>query len=222
MSTTPFCTDLDLLHWEPNILRDAAFASQTLISGTGNLSGTGFSIASGSFTAANVQRDQVIAIDAPINGCFPIAAVTSATALSISVLYDQLIDDEEGSRTAVATASATGVPFAIRTFWPQRMVVSELLAQAAGTGQSRNGEAPATILDPTSLRRACVLGTLQMIYSALAAAADESETHYSIRAELYERLYRRAMRSAQVAIDLDGDGKADAIRALNVLDLRRA
>ena len=26
-----FCTDIDLLHWEPNILRDAAFASQTLI-----------------------------------------------------------------------------------------------------------------------------------------------------------------------------------------------
>ena len=42
-----FCNDIDLLHWEPNILRDAAFASQTLISGTGDLAGSTFTIPSG-------------------------------------------------------------------------------------------------------------------------------------------------------------------------------
>lgn len=224
MSTpTPiFCTDLDLLHWEPNVLRDAAFASQTLISGTGDLSGTDFSIAAGSFVTAKVARDQVIAIGAPINGCFPITEVKTATSLSVSILYDELINEEEDTRTFAGAASATGVTYAVRTFWPQRVIVSEMLAQAAGVGQSRDGEAPASILDPTSLRRACALGTLQMIYSALAAAADEDEPHYAIRAELYERLFRRAMRSARVAIDLDADGQADVIRALNVLDLRRA
>jgi hypothetical protein len=223
MSTPPpiFCTDLDLLHWEPNILRDAAFASQTLISGTGDLDGTDFSIASGSFDDAKVQRDQVIVIGEPVNGCFPITAIKTATSLSVSVLYDELIDEEEDTRTPAGTTSAAGVPFVVRTFWPQRMVVSELLAQAAGAGRSRDGETPAQILDPTSLRRTCVVGTLQMIYSALAAAADENEPHYAIRAELYERLYRRAMRSARVAIDLNNDGQADAIRSLNVLDLRR-
>jgi hypothetical protein len=221
-TTTPiFCTDLDLLHWEPNILRDAAFASQTLISRTGDLAGTDFTIAAGSFVTAKVARDQVIVIDAPINGCFPITAINTATSLSLSILYDALIDEENDTRTAAGTTSATGVPYAVRTFWPQRVIVSELLSQAAGAGQSRDGEAPAAILDPTSLRRACALGTLQMIYSALAAAADEDEPHYAIRAELYERLFRRAMRSARVAIDLDADGEADVIRALNVLELRR-
>jgi hypothetical protein len=219
MPTPTYCTDLDLLHWEPNILRDAAFVSQTLISGTGDLAGTDFTIAAGSFSDAKVATDQVIVIGGDVNGCFPITAVKTTTSLSISVLYDELIDGE--TRTPARAGSATAVPFAVRTFWPQRLVVSELLAQAAGAGQSRNGEAPAAILDAVSLRRACVLGTLQMIYSALAAAAEEDEPHFGIRAELYERLYRRAMRSARVAMDLDGDGKADVVRALNVLDLRR-
>ena len=39
---SPFCNDIDLLHWEPNIFRDAAFASQTLMSGSGSLAGTAF------------------------------------------------------------------------------------------------------------------------------------------------------------------------------------
>jgi len=42
MPTEPFCTDSALLAWEPNIFRDAPFASQTLLAGTGTLSGTTF------------------------------------------------------------------------------------------------------------------------------------------------------------------------------------
>ena len=34
-----FCTDTDLLPWEPNLLREASFASQTLLTGTGDLAG---------------------------------------------------------------------------------------------------------------------------------------------------------------------------------------
>ena len=28
---TTYCTDVDLIQWEPNLLKDAAFASQTLL-----------------------------------------------------------------------------------------------------------------------------------------------------------------------------------------------
>jgi hypothetical protein len=37
-----FATDIDLLHWEPNILKDAAAVAQTILTGTGALSGTTF------------------------------------------------------------------------------------------------------------------------------------------------------------------------------------
>ena len=85
-----FSTDIDLLHWEPNILRDAAFASQTLISGTGDLSGTTFTLAAGSLATAHVTADQVIVLTGDISGCYPIVSVDSATQLTLSTLYDGL------------------------------------------------------------------------------------------------------------------------------------
>jgi hypothetical protein len=41
------------------------------------------------------------------------------------------------------------------------------------------------------------------------------------RVEMYERLYRRALRSATVELDTDGDERADVARPLNVLRLAR-
>ena len=38
---TTYCTDVDLITWEPNVLKDAAFASQTLIAGTADLGDLG-------------------------------------------------------------------------------------------------------------------------------------------------------------------------------------
>ena len=41
------------------------------------------------------------------------------------------------------------------------------------------------------------------------------------RADLYERLYRRSLRTARVQLDLDGDGIADEERSLGVVELQR-
>jgi sulfur carrier protein ThiS len=208
-----FCTDIDLLHWEPNLLREASFASQTLLSGTGQLSGTSFTLDSGSFLTSHVEPGQVIVLSGPISGCFPIVSVESETELMLSVLYDQLgIGSDSPQPSPIATAS--NVSFVVRTFWPQRRVSSELLTQSAGVDD------PAKILNPHALRRACVLGTLQLIYSALAAAAQEPAA-FIVRADLYERLYRRALRKATLDIDTNADGETDTRRNLNVLELRR-
>ncbi|HTL30684.1 MAG TPA: hypothetical protein VL282_15740 [Tepidisphaeraceae bacterium] len=210
---TPFCTDTDLLHWEPALLRTASFVSQTLLAGTGNLAGTTFTISSGSFTASHVEADQTIALDGTINGCFSIMTVDSATQLTLSVLYDQLFDDNP---EASPITSATGIAYAIRSFWAQRQIVSEMLMQAIGLEPDESSK----IANSDALRRPCVLGTIQMIYSALAAAADDPAA-LIVRADLYERLYRRALRNTKVELDLDGDGYADTVRALNIVELRR-
>jgi hypothetical protein len=212
-----FCNDIDLLHWEPNILKDAAFASQTLISGTGDVTGTSFTIGAGSLATSHVTPDMAIVLGGTILGTFPILSIDSATQLTLSVLYDGLFPTS-GDPVATPVTSATGVDFAIRTFWPQRRVVSELLLQAAGLDPT--DDAAAMIVNPQSLKRACTLGTLHMIYSALAAAAD-NPGNLNARVSLYETLYRRALRSAKVEIDRDGDGRVDCIRALNVLRLER-
>jgi hypothetical protein len=62
--------------------------------------------------------------------------------------------------------------------------------------------------------------TTAPIVAAPSAAAEPA--NLLVRAELYERLYRRALRAAAVEFDLDGDGEADTRRMLNVLELRRA
>jgi hypothetical protein len=210
MPTQTFCTDVDLIQWEPNVLREAAFASQTLLAGNAELAGTTLTISEGSLEDAGIAANHVIVLGGDVNGCFPIISVDSATSLTLSVLYDDM--DTIVPPVARAPSAVEGsVPFAIRTFWPQRAIVSEILQQAAGAG---------TILDPQTLRRPCVLGTLQLIYSALAAAAPD-EAHFGVRAEIYERFYRRAMRSAVVQMDLNGDGQADVRRLLSIVQFNR-
>ena len=214
-----FCNDIDLLHWEPNILRDAAFASQALIGGTGNLAGSAFTIASGSFHAAHVAQDQVIILTGATSGSYPIVSVDSATQLTLSVLYDGLFPTSGGDVTPSPPGTATGLAYVIRTFWPQRRIVSELLLQAAGIDPA-DPDAEQQVFNPSELKRACTLGTLHLIYSALAAAAAEPANLYH-RVELYEKLYRRAVRGATLKLDLNLDGRIDAIRRLNVMDLER-
>src|SRR5688500_1414186 len=211
-----FCNDIDLLHWEPNILRDAAFASQTLISGTGNLAGSAFTIASGSFLAAHVAQDQVIILTGATAGSYPIVSVDGATQLTLSVLYDGLFPIS-GDPVPSPPGTATGLAYVIRTFWPPRRIVSELLLLAAGLDPA-DPDAHHKILNPDALKRACALGALHLIHSALAAAAAEPE-NLLLRVELYEKLYRRALRAATVKLDLDLDGRLDTLRRLNVMDL---
>ena len=212
-----YCTDVDLLHWEPNIFRDALFASQLLLAGTGNLAGTTFALASGSLASSHVASDEVIVLSGALAGSFPIVSVDSATQLTLSVLYDGLFPDA-GNGVASPVGTAADLSFAVRTFWPQRRVVSDLITRAAGI--EPEDDSPPVIINAQSLRRPAALGTLQMIYNALAAASGAPEA-LSLRADLYERLYRRSLARARVEIDTNGDGKADIARTLNVLELAR-
>jgi hypothetical protein len=213
-----YCTDVDLLHWEPNIFRDAAFASQLQLSGSGDLNGTTFTLDTGSLTTAHVAAHQVIVLSGVIAGSYPIVSVESATQLTLSVMYDGLFP-ESGPDVPSPVGTAIDLTYAIRTFWPQRKVVSDLLTRAAGIGPETDAPASAQIVNTEALRRRCVLGTLQMIYGALAAAAEPAA--FQTRADLYERLYRRALAQTRVHLDLDGDGREDATRLLSVLELKR-
>ncbi len=214
-----FCTDADLLHWEPNLFRDATFASQLQLSGTGDLAGTTFTLDTGSLTDANIAAQQVIVLSGALAGSYPIVSVNSATQLTLSVLYDGLYPDEgEGVAGPVGTAADLG--YAIRTFWPQRRIVSDMLLRAAGVGPETIAPTEEQVLNPLALKRACVLGTPQMIYGALAASAAEP-AGLSARADLYERLYRRAVTHTRVQLDLNGDGREDATRHLGVIELKR-
>lgn len=212
----PFCTDIDLLHWEPTIFRDAAFVSQTLLSAdNASLSGTTLTLPGGLVgDEAEIASAAVACIGGTVDGCFPIASVDSPTQLTISVLYDALFDDP--SVPSRPGADLTGLPVTLRAFWPQRKVVSDLLLQLLDVPPAR----PEAVMNPEALRRPCALGALQMIYSALAATSADAAAH-AVRADLYERLYRRALRAARVELDLNADGEPDCRRNLAALSLVR-
>lgn len=221
-----FCNDSDLLHWEPDILDDAAFVSQHLTSGTGNLEGSAFvAAATPAFQdGTGVEPGNVLILGSPINGCFPIVEKLTDTFLRISTLTSELFPESGADPTPMGTMSATDVSYTVRSFWAQRSIVSEFLLQAAGgdpsIARSRGLVEPA-VLNPASLRRACALGTLQMIFATLASVAEEP-ARYTARAEMYERLYRRALRQTHVELDLDGDGRADLRKSLGVMQMTRA
>jgi hypothetical protein len=213
-----YSTDTDLLYWEPNIAREAAFASQTLISGTGALDGTSFTIASGSFIDSQIAAGHIIALSGAIEGCFPILSVDSATQLTISTLVQRLPDGATPTASPIGTAAS--VQFAVRTFSPQREIVSDLLNASAGIGPGTIFPRGA-VMNPVAMRRVCALGTLYMIYSALKPASADDDAFLKVRTDLYERLYQRALRSTKASLDLDGDGEADTQRQLGVIQLCR-
>lgn len=209
-----YCDDVDLLDWEPEIFRDAAFASQLQLAGQGDLDGTLFTISEASFTDAGVVPRQVICLSGAVSGCYPIVSVDSATRITVSVLHSAL---HSPAPFPVAVGSAAGVIFAIRNFHPQRKMASEMLRRIAGAGE--NG-AP-TVTNSAVLRRPCVLATLQIIYNALAAVSAEPLA-LRLRADLYERLYRRALAQVRVELDSDGDGRADTVRCLSTVRFHRS
>jgi hypothetical protein len=216
-----FCKDLDLLYWEPGVLKDATFASQVLTGGTGDLSGNLFTLTTGpTFTGQNVEAGQVMVLSGSIAGCYPIAQVLSTIQVRITPLYAELFPDEGSPPAPLTVGTATGLTYAVRSFWAQRKVVSDLLSQALGIVPGTEDEEAVTILNPEALKTACVLGTLQMIYSGIAAAAADP-AKFATRADLYERLYRRALRQAKVDLDTDGDGRANVRRTLGVVNLAR-
>jgi hypothetical protein len=202
-----YCNDLDLLHWEPTILADAAFASQTLLDADASLDGTLLTLSAGSWLTSQVSAGDVAVLSGAVNGCFPIASVNSATDATITVFRGSRTDE-----TPIPPPNAGAVHVVVRTFLPQREIVASMLERAVDL---RPGE---TLLNPGSLKLAAVAGTLQMIFSALAALAEEP-AHYNVRADLYERLYRKQLRSVAVEVDTNGDGQPEYRRSLGVLRL---
>jgi hypothetical protein len=213
---TLYCTDADLLSWEPDLPREASFASQTLLANVAaSLAGTTLTLASGSFADSRVRAGHVVVLSGTVSGCFPILSVDSPTTCTISAQHEGLLDEPP---TPAPAGTAASVSVTVRTFAPQRIVTSEMLTRLGGvepTGSQR-------ITNVAALRRPAVLGTLHMVYSALSAAGGDESADLIVRAELYERLFRRSLRAIIVEVDTNGDGEPDLRRMLRSARLVRA
>src|SRR5438552_16807901 len=116
-----FCNDVDLLYWEPDVIKEAAFASQTLDVGSGDVAGNTLNVTSGlALDTQKVAAGQMIVFSGAMTGSFPIIAVPGPFTLSFSALYDDFFPDRGSPPDPVGAASVRGADFGIRTFWAQR------------------------------------------------------------------------------------------------------
>ncbi len=216
-----FATDTDLLTFEPDIARIASFVSQTLLTGTGALTGSTLIIASGSLFSAGVLAGQLIVLNEPILGTFPILEVPDATTLIVSSMHRSITDDPAVPRPPARPAGTEEdeITFHVRTFWAQRSTATDLILHSAGI-ESGDRTTVDAIIPSKALSRACALASLHMIFSALATTSEDSAALLN-RASTYFREFRRALRGLRIEIDTDNDGKSEVVRSLSVLSTHR-
>jgi hypothetical protein len=213
-----FCQDRDLLGIEPIVFLASGFPAQELIRGTGGtMSGTTFTHSPGGFVGAAVAPGMVLCTYATTpseGGACEIVSVQSATQLVVSVLRA----DEQAS--AVAPPAGTNLGFFVRTFAPQIRAASDALAERLRMLSEAAGVSAEDFTDSAQLRQAAACGALAAVFTARAEGAAPSDANW-IKAEHYRREYQRLTSRLRLAVDADGDGKAERTRTLGNVTLRR-
>lgn len=193
-----YCTDTDLLRWEPALFIEAAFVSQSLLISDGTFDGSVLRLGrSAWFDVARVCPGHVALIQNGPTVARPILSIDEPTVATVGIADRH-------------PRPAENVRVTVRTFAAQQRIASELLTRMAGIDPTLGQR----VLDPRVLRRPCVLGTLHQIYSALSAAAVKDDADLVVRAQLYALLYRKSLRGLVVEIDRDNDNVGDARRSV--------
>lgn len=213
------CTDTDLLLQDPSIFSRAGLAAQTLLSGTGDLAGTLFTLDAGmtSFTTARVRVGHVLQLTGATIGAYPIVSVDSGTTLIVSATHVDLFP-LTASPVTVPVGTGNDLPFVVRTFAPQARLVGDLILRSAGVDDSDLDRAK--VLNTTSTARLAATGTLALVYAALASVATDPKDLLAASMRC-EGFFRRSFNGFRIRIDTDNDGVANIVRTLGTVALAR-
>lgn len=210
-----FSTDRDLLAIEPTLFNDVVFPSQTRLEvSDGALSGTTLTSASANFVNAQIDAGDVVLVSGV--PCEVIARV-NATTLTLSRLRAYLSDD------AIPPAAGTSLAVIHRTFEPQARAAHDELLHHLGIDPAGESEVTEDAIVSLSVMRDLeLLAALIRIYEA-GTLQQEEENRAIFRAKVidYRQALRVAMRRGVIAFDLNGDGVADAVRDLSVIEMVR-
>lgn len=220
---TMFSTDRDLLILEPNLFRDAGFAGQHLVTGTGDIAAGVLTLTAqdNDFAAESIDAGHIAVVDGTP---YEVLARLSSTTVSLSRLRPSPDD------AALPPSPVTGKPVRITTFAPQLAQSHRIILRMLGI-EPDDPPIPgriteSNITNPGALRLAESLHALSGIFFAAAAGYPGGVTGaaFSIwqRAQMYRDRFESERQSAAAHIDTDGDGVPDATRRLNVIQLIRA
>jgi hypothetical protein len=212
-----FATDSDLLAHEPSLFRDVLWVSQRLVDGQGSVTGSVLTMSSAdtALDAAGVTTGHV----AFVNGAaYEVLERLSATQLRLS----RPRTSPDAPQIPVANQPTSAARIA--TFAPQLAIVHVQLLRMLGIEPSESNPlrpAESDILNPGALRRVECLGALHLIYAA-AGSLTAQDSPMNERAEWYRQRFAQERTRVTAQIDLDADGKPDALRMLNVFQMVRA
>ena len=125
----------------------------------------------------------------------------------------------------ITPGAVVGAEVVVPTFGPQIRMVSALTLRMLGiepeeqSGQAA-GLSESSIVNASALTRFVCLGVLHAVYSA-AAALGPSQGSLAVKAAAYRERFAAERGRVAVKIDTDGDGVADALRRLNVVQFVR-
>ncbi|MEN6332799.1 MAG: hypothetical protein ABFE01_00975 [Phycisphaerales bacterium] len=217
--TVTFSNDVDVLKYEPALFGELHLSSQVRASGTGaTLTGTILTATQANFVAAGVESGGVVYLrsaDGTLDGAYEIAAVDSATQLTVSVLR------AETTSPAVAPPIEGEVSYRISTLEPQAVDAALELTQHFGIqpGDPSSGIAAESLVDTEGLRRASAFLVISNAYATWTGRG-EGEC-FSHKSRLYRQLFEKARQRCHVSIDLGSDGVADIHRVGGVVRLVR-
>ena len=212
----PFITDRDLLALQPSLFREVSYLSQTLLRATLAVASGQLTISGGAAFPASVHVGHVALVG---DRAMEITAITSSTSLAVSLTR------AEPDGSVIAPPAIADTPGSIATFGPQIGIIHHQLLRMLGLEASERAIDPfapgeASVLNPRDLAMVEAVGTLHLIYTA-AAAVTASESPLSARAAHYKERFSQERWRARAIIDTDGDGRADAVRTVNVLRMTR-
>lgn len=214
-----FATDRDLLVLEPGLFREIAWPGQTLFDtplGTVSASGDTASSIKGDFVAQDIGAGNVCVIEGV---SVEVVERLSATQLRVSLLRERADGD-----IVPLPFDGSGQRLVITTFRQQiAHVHNELLRSVGIDGVGTLGVAAVesgAILNTDAFVLAESLGALAMIFAGASALVDDESVTWA-KATMYRARYREERARLVAAIDLDGDGFADATRRVGTGAMRR-
>lgn len=167
------------------------------------------------FNQAMIEEGHMVSIGAMV---VEVADVQSANTLTVTVLRPTMDSVTQPPRQ-IDTAPFTILTFRTQIEWAHRQVLTMLGLRAQG--DPGTGLSESAVTNSVDLVRLEALGALYLIYSA-AGALENNESPNNQRAQVYRRRFNDERMRVVAKVDTDGDGVADAIRRLNVLQLSRA
>ena len=214
-----FSHDRDILKYEPVLFGELHLPTQVLTKGSGAaLSGTTLTDAAGDFVSAGIEAGGVVHLasaEGVLDGAYEVVSVDSATQLTVSVLRAN--EDVD----TIAPPAAGDITYRIATLAPQAIEAAFQLTEYFGIqpGDPTSEITAESIIDTEGLRYASTLAVIASVYATWAdQTADGGQWQKS---QHYRQRFEAAKRRCRLALDLDGDGIADATRTGGTFRLAR-